>query len=458
MSLLKSAVSLHPTSLTDDLSRSDNYAKRIEEIKIAIADRQGNPASTTAGSPSLVAPRSSGATTGPSSSSSFAPGCSTPDQGSLATTLLPPRSLLARPPPPPLSLPSSSNRFPLKSLHSPHQSPRKPSAKGKEREAPQPPPSPTIEVISTDEEPEDGGYGDDDDVSFVAASSMLPGKPSQQASTMARAVARRRSPTVDPFDEFRDLQEDDFGLDEDDDAFQDDGLPRRSPPPRYSVVTQFHPPPSCTSAHSGGDGGSSSAVGGASNSFTLSSISAVHTSRPKALKNVPTPPQYDHPWASEAGHILCSTFKLNGFRPNQLEAINATLAGQDVFVLMPTGGGKSLCYQLPALVTLGKTSGITIVVSPLISLIQDQVGHLTKLGITAIAFTSDLAPGAKKEALLQLEGGPRGNDNVDGIITYVTPEMLAKSGPFQSLLSSIYRRNKLARFVIDEAHCVSSVR
>ncbi|CAG8808405.1 5478_t:CDS:1, partial [Racocetra fulgida] len=90
------------------------------------------------------------------------------------------------------------------------------------------------------------------------------------------------------------------------------------------------------------------------------------------------------PTDSPVYRVLHETFKLATFRQNQLKAIDAALNDQDVFVLMPTGGGKSLCYQLPAVLDNQRSHKITIVISPLLSLIQDQILRLNSLGIPAL--------------------------------------------------------------------------
>ncbi|KAI0905597.1 hypothetical protein F4823DRAFT_129293 [Ustulina deusta] len=158
------------------------------------------------------------------------------------------------------------------------------------------------------------------------------------------------------------------------------------------------------------------------------------------------------PWYKDIKRALKDRFRMNGFRHNQLEAINATLAGNDAFILMPTGGGKSLCYQLPAVVTTGKTNGITVVVSPLLSLMQDQVEHLKALNIAATTFNGDTTPAAKKEIMDALKQ-PHPEHYFQ--LLYVTPEMINKSAAFGNGLKCLYDHNKLARLVIDEAHCVS---
>ncbi|KAK9314674.1 hypothetical protein V1522DRAFT_408456 [Lipomyces starkeyi] len=156
-----------------------------------------------------------------------------------------------------------------------------------------------------------------------------------------------------------------------------------------------------------------------------------------------------HAWSREVCAVLRNVFKLPGFRHNQLEAINATLSGKDVFVLMPTGGGKSLCYQLPALVYGGKTKGTTIVISPLISLMQDQVEHLLEKGINAAMVSSRGDTGERRNTFQQLKSG-------DLSLLYVSPEMLTTNSQLRNVISSLYHRDCLARIVIDEAHCVSS--
>jgi superfamily II DNA helicase RecQ len=155
-------------------------------------------------------------------------------------------------------------------------------------------------------------------------------------------------------------------------------------------------------------------------------------------------------WSNEVKKALTQIFKLQEFRANQLDAINTTLSGKDVFVLMPTGGGKSLCYQLPAVIARGVTKGVTVVVSPLLSLMQDQVSHLLEKGIAAVCLNGSMDQQTRSWAYNELAKNPPNTR-----LVYVTPELLSKSGAFQNTVRSLYNRKLLARFVVDEAHCVS---
>jgi hypothetical protein len=174
-----------------------------------------------------------------------------------------------------------------------------------------------------------------------------------------------------------------------------------------------------------------------------------------AIKSVPIPriervDQTSTSFYEEAMRVLKNVFGLHSFRTNQLEAINATLSGRDVFVLMPTGGGKSLCFQVPAVCTGGKTRGVTFVVSPLIALMQDQVHALETKGVDVVLWNSERT-GDDVQAIKQRLLAPR-----KPAMVYVTPEKLKDSQALKNTLARLYRDGELARFVIDEAHCISS--
>ncbi len=136
---------------------------------------------------------------------------------------------------------------------------------------------------------------------------------------------------------------------------------------------------------------------------------------------------------------LQSLFGLDDFRPAQREVIEDVLRGKDVLCVMPTGAGKSLCYQLPATIT----GGLTIVVSPLISLMEDQVQQLRDEGIAASFLNSALGPALRRQVMKELEEGFGG-------LLYVAPERFF-AADFQELMP----RLKVKLFAIDEAHCVS---
>lgn len=154
----------------------------------------------------------------------------------------------------------------------------------------------------------------------------------------------------------------------------------------------------------------------------------------------------DHEWSEKVGEILRTIFNIDSFRPQQLSAINATLSKQHTIVVMPTGAGKSLCYQLPALVT----PGLTVVVSPLISLMEDQVRSLQRRNIPVMLMTSS---SPKEETAAALNVLKDKNTNIK--LLYATPERFAKSKRFMSNLQKCYADGRLQRIAIDEVHCCS---
>ena len=138
-------------------------------------------------------------------------------------------------------------------------------------------------------------------------------------------------------------------------------------------------------------------------------------------------------------HILQSVFGFSDFRSPQSEIIDTLIGGDDALVLMPTGGGKSLCYQIPSILR----EGCGIIISPLIALMQDQVSAVQMLGVKAAFLNSTLDPGAALEIEKALQ-----DDDLD--LLYIAPERLIQGKTLQLLSQS-----KIALFAIDEAHCVS---
>ena len=134
-------------------------------------------------------------------------------------------------------------------------------------------------------------------------------------------------------------------------------------------------------------------------------------------------------WSENVEAARKNTFKIKSFRPLQLECINATMSGSDCILIMPTGGGKSLCFQLPAVIS----KGITLVVSPLISLMEDQLMALKELKIDSTFLNSTCSKeevNAVQHAMVDKKSGLK--------LLYVTPEKIAKSKRFMAKLEKTY--------------------
>jgi len=141
-----------------------------------------------------------------------------------------------------------------------------------------------------------------------------------------------------------------------------------------------------------------------------------------------------------ADALLKDIFGFDAFRDGQREIVEAVIAGENTLAIMPTGGGKSLCFQLPALVR----NGVTVVISPLIALMRDQVRGLKAAGVEAGALTSGNTQEETDAVWAALEAGTLR-------LLYMAPERLASGGTMQML-----RRAGVGMIAVDEAHCVSA--
>ena len=151
--------------------------------------------------------------------------------------------------------------------------------------------------------------------------------------------------------------------------------------------------------------------------------------------------------SSAALEVLREVFGYQAFRGPQAGIVEHVSAGGDALVLMPTGGGKSLCYQVPAILRQRAGQGVTIVVSPLIALMHDQVGALIEAGVSAAYLNSSLSQEQATEIERQLQRG-------EITLLYAAPERLT-TARFMAQLQALHERGLLSLFAIDEAHCVS---
>ncbi|MCA8882998.1 MAG: DEAD/DEAH box helicase, partial [Rhodobacteraceae bacterium] len=136
--------------------------------------------------------------------------------------------------------------------------------------------------------------------------------------------------------------------------------------------------------------------------------------------------------------LMARTFGFDAFRPGQREIVEAVIAGRDTLAIMPTGGGKSLCFQLPALCR----DGVTVVISPLIALMRDQVRSLREAGVSAGALTSGNTDEETEAVFQALDDGALK-------LLYLAPERLAATGTQRML-----KRIGVSMIAVDEAHCV----
>jgi ATP-dependent DNA helicase RecQ len=153
------------------------------------------------------------------------------------------------------------------------------------------------------------------------------------------------------------------------------------------------------------------------------------------------------PLAADGSAILHDVFGYPAFRGQQQAIVEQVISGGDALVLMPTGGGKSLCYQVPAIARHRQGRGVAIVVSPLIALMHDQVGALEEAGVHAAYLNSSLSSDEAQHVEREMMSGRL-------VLLYAAPERVTTLR-FQAQLASLHERGLLSLFAIDEAHCVS---
>ena len=243
------------------------------------------------------------------------------------------------------------------------------------------------------------------------------------------------------------------------DMFDDENLDvfgaagRRAPP--AAVLQDPRGPLTSTPRRANGARSSAAAAAAAAtdiDELVIDDDIALVRSTRKAVVPAQAPPPKQHAWTRDVYKALRQRFGLKEFRSHQEAAINATLSGKDVFVLLPTGGGKSLCFQLPAVISSGVTRGLTIVVSPLLSLISDQTRALYNKDIPAVFLSSTMPAEDRRFVMSCLRASPP-----QACLAYVTPEQVGSPFPFSGfrkieslilpLSSSDRQERRLSRLV-----------
>lgn len=159
----------------------------------------------------------------------------------------------------------------------------------------------------------------------------------------------------------------------------------------------------------------------------------------------------DFEWSEDMRRVNEQVFGNKSFRSNQRQIMNAVVSQRDVFVMMPTGGGKSLCFQLPGILRHNNPASVTVVIMPLVALMVDQIEQLNVLGIKCASLNSNQTTEEVNTITSLLK---KGDASTCPSFLFVTPEKLKHSKTLFSLLRQLNEESRLLRFAIDEAHCV----